>query len=238
MEYPVAEGSRISADDLVNLLRPLAPRSYSIASSQASVDEQVHLTVATLYSNGSGKQRQGVASRFMNHHLAPGDEIHVFPEPNRRFRLPEDRATPLILIGAGTGVAPYRAFLQQLDSEGSAPSTWLIFGNPQLRTDFLYQREWLEWRQRGLLTHIDCAFSRDQQEKRYVQHVLKEHGARLDQWLNQGARIYTCGGLDMGREVELALRDVLCQQRNLSAESAAEFVSELRRQGRLLKDLY
>jgi sulfite reductase (NADPH) flavoprotein alpha-component len=238
LEYPVAEGSRISADDLVHLLRPLASRSYSIASSQASVDEQVHLTVATFYSIGSGKERRGVASQFMNHHLAPGDEIHVFPEPNRRFRLPEDRATPLVLIGAGTGVAPYRAFLQQLNSEGSAPSTWLIFGNPHLRTDFLYQREWLEYRQRGLLTHIDCAFSRDQQEKRYVQHVLKEHGARLDQWLNQGARIYICGGLDMGREVELALRDVLCQQRNLSAGIAAEFVSELRRQGRLLKDLY
>jgi len=237
-EYPVAAGAKISADSLANLLRPLAPRSYSIASSQASVDDQVHLTVASLSTEASGKERHGVASNFLNRHIAPGDEVHVFPEPNRRFRLPDDRDTPLILIAAGTGVAPYRAFLQQLDAEGSAPPAWLIFGNPHLRTDFLYQREWLEFRQRGLLTHIDCAFSRDQNEKRYVQHVLQEQGVRLDQWLGQGARIYICGGLDMGREVELALRDVLCEQRNLDAATAAELVAELRRQGRLLKDLY
>ena len=237
-EYPVAAGCRISADSLAELLRPLAPRSYSIASSQASVDDQVHLTVASLPTRASGKERHGVASNFLNRHIAPGDEVHVFPEPNRRFRLPEDRDTPVILIAAGTGVAPYRAFLQQLDAEGSAPPAWLIFGNPHLRTDFLYQREWLEFRQRGLLTHIDCAFSRDQNEKRYVQRVLQEQGARLDQWLGRGARIYICGGLDMGREVERALRDVLCEQRKVDAATAAELVAELRRQGRLLKDLY
>jgi len=238
LEYPVAAGWRISADSLAELLRPLASRSYSIASSQASVDDEVHLTVASSSTRVSGKERHGVASNFLNRHIAAGDEVHIFPEPNRRFHLPEDRATPLILIAAGTGVAPYRAFLQQLEAEGSSPPTWLIFGNPHLRTDFLYQREWLEFRQRGLLTHINCAFSRDQEEKRYVQHVLKEQGARLDRWLGRGARIYICGGLDMGRETELALRDVLGQQRNLDTESAAELVSELRRQGRLLKDLY
>jgi sulfite reductase (NADPH) flavoprotein alpha-component len=237
-EYPVVAGCRISADSLAGLLRPLASRSYSIASSQASVDDQVHLTVASLSSSVSGRERHGVASNFLNRHIAPGDEVHVFPEPNRRFRLPDDRNTPLILIAAGTGVAPYRAFLQQLDAESSAPPAWLIFGNPHLRTDFLYQREWLEFRQRGLLSHIDCAFSRDQNEKRYVQHVLKEQGARLDQWLGRGARIYICGGLDMGREVELALHDVLCEQRNVDAATAAELVAELRHQGRLLKDLY
>lgn len=237
-EYPVAAGCRISADNLAALLRPLASRSYSIASSQASVDDQVHLTVASLSTLAGGRERHGVASNFLNRHIAPGDEVHVFPEPNRRFRLPENRDTPLILIAAGTGVAPYRAFLQQLDAEGTAPPTWLIFGNPHLRTDFLYQREWLEFRQRGLLTHIDCAFSRDQNEKRYVQHVLQEQGARLDQWLGRGARIYICGGLDMGREVELALRDVLCGQRKVDTATAAELVADLRRQGRLLKDLY
>ncbi len=237
-EYPVMAGFRISADSLAELLRPLASRSYSIASSQASVDDQVHLTVASLSTLVRGRERHGVASNFLNRHIAPGDEVHVFPEPNRRFRLPEDRDTPLILIAAGTGVAPYRAFLQQLDAEGCAPPAWLIFGNPHLRTDFLYQREWLEFRQRGLLAHIDCAFSRDQNEKRYVQHVLQEQGARLEQWLGRGARIYICGGLDMGRDVELALRDVLCEQRNVDAATAAELVAELRRQGRLLKDLY
>ncbi|MSQ99044.1 MAG: sulfite reductase [NADPH] flavoprotein alpha-component [Xanthomonadales bacterium] len=237
-QYPVAAGCRISADSLAALLRPLASRSYSIASSQASVDDQVHLTVASLSTLAGGRERHGVASNFLNRHIAPGDEVHVFPEPNRRFRLPEDRDTPLILIAAGTGVAPYRAFLQQLAAEGSAPPAWLIFGNPHLRTDFLYQREWLEFRQRGLLTHIDGAFSRDQKEKRYVQHVLQEQGARLDQWLGRGAQIYICGGLDMGREVELALRDALCEQRKVDTATAAELVADLRRQGRLLKDLY
>ncbi len=237
-DFPLAAGIRVSASELASVLRPLAPRSYSIASSQASVDEQVHLTVATLYAPGSSKKRTGVASSFLNQHLAAGDEVHVFLEPNHRFRLPEDRTTPLILISAGTGIAPYRGFLQQLQAEGSSPATWLIFGNPHLRTDFLYQREWLELRKSGLLDHIDCAFSRDQNEKRYVQHVLREQGARLNQWLEQGARLYICGGLGMGREVELALRDVLCSERGLDTGQAAECVAELRRQGRLLKDLY
>lgn len=237
-EYPPQAGARISAEDLARLLRPLAPRSYSIASSQASVDEEVHLTVATLHSSACGEERRGVASDFLNHRLSPGDEVSVFLEPNRRFRLPEDRTTPLILIAAGTGIAPYRAFLQQLEAENSAPDTWLIFGNPHLRTDFLYQREWLEWRKGGFLTRIDGAFSRDQKAKRYVQHVLREQAGRIDEWLVRGARIYICGGLAMGREVETALLDVLAQQRGLSLEQAAGQLAELRRQGRLLKDLY
>lgn len=237
-EYPPQAGAGISAEDLPRLLRPLAPRSYSIASSQASVDEEVHLTVATLHSSACGEERRGVASDFLNHRLSPGDEVSVFVEPNRRFRLPEDRTTPLILIAAGTGIAPYRAFLQQLEAENAAPDAWLIFGNPHLRTDFLYQREWLDWRKSGFLTRIDGAFSRDQAHKRYVQHVVREQAPRMDEWLARRARIYICGGLAMGREVEAALLDVLAQQRGLSLEQAAGQLAELRRQGRLLKDLY
>lgn len=236
--YPPGAGVRISAEQLSGLLRPLAPRSYSIASSQASVDEEVHLTVATLFSNANGDERRGVASDFLNHRLAPGDEVGVFLEPNRRFRLPEDRHTPLILISAGTGIAPYRAFLQQLEAENAKPDTWLIFGNPHLRTDFLYQREWLNWRQQGFVARIDGAFSRDQSEKHYVQHVVRDQAERMEQWLARKARVYICGGLAMGHEVELALRDVIAGQRGLSPEQATEQVAELRRQGRLLKDLY
>jgi sulfite reductase (NADPH) flavoprotein alpha-component len=237
-EYPVNGAARITATDLVDMLRPLAPRSYSIASSQASVDEEVHLTVATLFSNAVGEERRGVASDYLNYHLEPGDEVSVFLEPNRRFRLPENRDTPIIMIAAGTGVAPYRAFLQQLEADGESPDTWLIFGNPHLRTDFLYQREWLEWRKQGLVKRIDGAFSRDQEHKHYVQHIVREQGERIVQWLDLQARVYLCGGLAMGREVELALRDVVAEQRGLDAEQAAEQVAELRRQGRLLKDLY
>ena len=237
-EYPVQSGARISGEDLASLLRPLAPRSYSIASSMAAVDEEVHLTVATLYSGTNGAQRTGVASDYLNHRLEAGDEVGVFPEPNRRFRLPDDRGIPLILVSAGTGIAPYRAFLQQLEAENERPETWLIFGNPHLRTDFLYQREWLDWRQKGLITRIDGAFSRDQADKRYVQHVLLEQGELIEQWLSNKARVYICGGLAMGQEVETALREVLAAQRGLDASEAAEHVADLRREGRLLKDLY
>lgn len=237
-EFPVQGGARIGLEELAHILRPLASRSYSIASSQAVVEEEVHLTVATLFSEVNGTQRRGIASDFLNYHVQPGDEVGVFIEPNRRFRLPENRDTPLILIGAGTGVAPYRGFLQQLESEGQAPDTWLIFGNPHLRTDFLYQKEWLEWRSRGLIKHIDGAFSRDQAQKHYVQHIVREQAVRIGQWLDNQARIYICGGLAMGREVEDALRDVLAERDGSNLEQANEALAALRRQGRLLKDLY
>jgi len=233
-EYPV----KLDAQELAGMLRPLAPRSYSIASSQNSVGDEVHLTVSSKYSNAIGEQRRGVASACLNSRLQAGDEIGVYLEPNRRFRLPEDRSTPLILIAAGTGIAPYRAFLQQLDEEGASPDTWLIFGNPHMRTDFLYQREWLSWRKKGLLTRIDGAFSRDQAEKYYVQDVVREQATAIDEWLKRGAHVYLCGGLEMGQEVELALKQGIAHSRGLEKETAAEIFAGLRREKRLLKDLY
>jgi len=233
-EYP----AQLTAQNLAKLLRPLSPRSYSIASSQASVDEEVHLTVATRISNAIGQQRRGVASAYLNYHLQAGDKIGVFIEPNRRFRLPDQRTTPLILIAAGTGIAPYRAFLQQLEEESASAQTWLIFGNPHLRTDFLYQREWLRWRKMGLIERIDGAFSRDQENKRYVQQVVTERAVEIDEWLNKGAHIFLCGSLAMGREVEQALLRGIALNRGLVDEEAAEVIADLRRNRRLLKDLY
>lgn len=233
-EYP----GRIAAADLVGLLRPLAPRSYSIASSQRVVDDEVHLTVATLFSDAIGVRRSGVASRHLNQRLQPGDTVGVFLEPNRRFRLPTDRSAPLILVGAGTGIAPYRAFLQQLEAEGHAPDTWLIYGNPHLRSDFLYQREWLRWRAEGLVHRIDGAFSRDGQDKRYVQHVVRENAGTIADWLDRGARLYLCGGLAMGRGVEQALLEGVSAARGLAAGAATEWLAGVRGDKRLLKDLY
>ncbi len=237
-EYP----SRLEAHALAELLRPLTPRSYSIASSQQLVDEEVHLTVASLSSNAIGTPRNGVASHFLNHRLDPGDKLRVFLEPNRRFRLPENRQTPIIMIAAGTGIAPFRAFMQELEStaagSGNAPDSWLIFGNPHLRSDFLYQKEWLNWRQIGLLTRIDTAWSRDQADKHYVQNVLQEQAERINDWLQRGANIYLCGSLQMGQAVLQALQTTLAEQRGLDTETAASLIADLRREHRLQKDLY
>jgi sulfite reductase (NADPH) flavoprotein alpha-component len=235
-EYPAT----LTAPELLHLLRPLSPRSYSIASSQEAVGDEVHLTVATLFSDAIGRPRRGVASDHLNHRLQPGDRVGVYLEPNRRFRLPADRAAPLILIAAGTGIAPYRAFLQQLEAEARSPDSWLIFGNPHLRSDFLYQREWLRWRSGGLLKRIDGAFSRDQAEKRYVQHVVSEQAEELAAWLERGAHLYICGGLAMGQAVERALEQDVAPRliTDTAGGAAANWLADLRRQRRLSKDLY
>ena len=233
---------QLRAQDLVDLLRPLTPRSYSIASSQQMVEEEVHLTVATLKSDAIGVSREGITSGFLNHRLGAGGQVGVFLEPNRRFRLPEAPESPIIMIAAGTGIAPYRAFMQELESQpgGSVTprSSWLIFGNPHLRTDFLYQKEWLRWREAGLLNRIDTAWSRDQAEKRYVHHVILEQAERIDRWLQRGAHIYLCGSLHMGESVQQALLKLLTEQRGLEPAAASELVSELRRDRRIQKDLY
>ena len=232
--YPV----NLTAQELADLLPPLGSRSYSIASSAAMVDEEVHLTVATLRSNAIGTERNGVASQYLNHLVQAGDEIRVFLEPNRRFRLPQDEKTPLIMISAGTGIAPFRAFLQELEETGRNPDSWLIFGNPHRRTDFLYQREWLKWRSKGLLNRIDVAFSRDQAAKHYVQHVVAEHGGELNRWIERGACVYICGALAMGHAVEAAMVNAIAEARGIGPGAAAEVVKNLRRERRLLKDLY
>jgi len=233
-EYP----AQIPGQTLVEILRPLAPRSYSIASSQKAVAEEAHLTVATLNSNATGTMRQGVASSFLNQRLKPGEFVRVFLEPNRRFRLPEDPQAPIIMIAAGTGIAPFRAFMQELEESRADRDSWLIFGNPHLRTDFLYQREWLHWRDTGLLNRIDTAWSRDQAEKRYVQDVVKEQAVLIDQWLQSGAHIYLCGSLQMGQAVLDALQEALSVQRQIEPEEAATLLTQLRRDKRIKKDLY
>jgi len=233
-EFP----AQIPAQTLVELLRPLTPRSYSIASSQTESGEEMHLTVATLNSNAIGTDRQGVASGFLNQRLQAGEQVRVFLEPNNRFRLPEDPNAPVIMIAAGTGIAPFRAFMQELENRPSNPDSWLIFGNPHLRTDFLYQREWLRWRDSGLLNRIDTAWSRDQAEKRYVQHIVKEQIVLIEAWLQRGAHIYLCGSLQMGQAVLDALREALASRHGDDSSKATELLSTLRREKRIRKDLY
>ena len=233
-EFP----ARLEPERLLGLLRPLSPRAYSIASSQEAVGDEVHLTVASLFSDAIGQPRRGVASEHLNRTLAQGDQVAVYLEPNRRFRLPDDPGAPLVMIAAGTGIAPYRAFLQQLEAGNRNPDSWLIFGNPKLRSDFLYQREWLRWRESGLLRRIDCAFSRDQVDKHYVQHVVEENAAELAKWLGRGAHLYLCGGLAMGQAVEQALLRHVAQHLVGPQGEAGEWLAGLRGQRRFSRDLY
>jgi sulfite reductase (NADPH) flavoprotein alpha-component len=232
-EYP----SQLDPQCLVDSLRPLAPRYYSVASSQKTVDEEVHLTVATLNNDANGIRRTGVASGLLNRRLNPGEQVKVFVESNRRFRLPENPQAPIIMVAAGTGIAPYRAFMQELESRTSAPDSWLIFGNPQLRTDFLYQREWLHWRDSGLLKRIDTAWSRDGSEKRYVQDVILVQAEHIIEWLKRGAYVYLCGSSQMGWAAQQAIQAVLAQPQGIGLDEAASAFAGLRRQGRIKKDL-
>ena len=234
-QYPAA----LTAEQLAGLLRPLAPRLYSISSAPEEVGEEVHLTVGVLRYEHNGIPRTGVASGFLGGRLEEEGSVRVFVEENPRFRLPENPDTPVIMIGAGTGVAPFRAFMQQRAANGDSGKNWLIFGNQHFTQDFLYQTEWQGWAKDGLLNKYDFAWSRDQEEKIYVQHKIREEAAELWQWLQQGAHIYVCGDASrMAKDVEQALLDTIAEQGGLSADDADEYLDNLRQEGRYQRDVY
>ena len=234
-DYPHA----ISAEQLHGLLRPLTPRMYSIASAQAEVETEVHLTVGRVAYEHHGQAYTGGASGFLSDRVEEGGEIKVFVEPNKNFRLPESGDTPIIMIGAGTGVAPFRAFIQQRDNNGDAGLNWLVFGNQKFTDDFLYQSEWLQYRKNGLLNKVSTAWSRQGKEKVYVQHKLRENAADVWQWLQNGAHVYVCGdALKMAKDVEQALLDIIAEHGNMSLDDADEYLSELRENKRYQRDVY
>ncbi|MHC1478886.1 assimilatory sulfite reductase (NADPH) flavoprotein subunit [Frateuria aurantia] len=234
LEYPAPW----SAEALVGQLRPLAPRMYSIASSPRAVDDEVHLTVAHVhYVTGQGP-RWGVASHHLQG-LAEGDHASVFIEANDRFRLPDDPGRDIIMIGPGTGVAPFRAFVQERSLQSGSGRNWLFFGNPHAYTDFLYQLEWHDALRKGHLHRLDVAFSRDQDHKVYVQQRLREHGAQLFEWLQAGAYIYVCGDANrMARDVHEALIEIAREHGGWSDEAARTWIGELQQHGRYLRDVY
>lgn len=234
-QYPAA----LTAEQLAGLLRPLAPRLYSISSAPEEVGEEVHLTVGVLRYEHDGIPRTGAASGFLGGRLEEEGSVRVFVEENPRFRLPENPDTPVIMIGAGTGVAPFRAFMQQRAANGDSGKNWLIFGNQHFTQDFLYQTEWQGWAKDGLLNKYDFAWSRDQEEKIYVQHKIREEAAELWQWLQQGAHIYVCGDAShMAKDVEQALLDTIAEQGGLSADDADEYLDNLLQEGRYQRDVY
>lgn len=231
--------AQLDAQALVDLLRPLTPRLYSIASSQAEVESEVHITVGAVRYEVEGRARAGGASSFLADRVEEDGEVRVFIEHNDNFRLPTNPETPVIMIGPGTGIAPFRAFMQQRAAEGASGKNWLFFGNPHFTEDFLYQVEWQRYVKEGVLSRIDLAWSRDQKEKVYVQDKLREQGAELWRWINDGAHIYVCGDANrMAKDVEQALLDVIAEFGAMDAESADEFLSELRVERRYQRDVY
>lgn len=234
-EYP----AKLDAQTLYGLFRAQTPRLYSIASSQDEVGEEVHLTVGKLEFEHHGKAYTGAASGWLGGGLEEGGEVRVFVEPNKLFRLPENGGTPVIMIGAGTGIAPFRAFMQQREADGAGGKNWLVFGNRKFTDDFLYQTEWQQYRKSGLLSRADLAWSRQGAEKVYVQHKLRKQAAEVWAWLQEGAHIYVCGdAAKMAKDVENALIDIVAQQGAMSREAAEEYLDDLREAKRYQRDVY
>ncbi|WP_112287723.1 NADPH-dependent assimilatory sulfite reductase flavoprotein subunit [Rahnella sp. AN3-3W3] len=231
--------TELDAQQLVDLLRPLTPRLYSIASSQAETESEVHITVGVVRYDIDGRARTGGASGYLADRLEEDGEVKVFIEHNDNFRLPASPETPVIMIGPGTGIAPFRAFIQQRDNDGATGKNWLFFGNPHFTDDFLYQVEWQRYVKDGLLTHISLAWSRDQAEKVYVQDKLREQGAEVWQWLQEGAHVYVCGDANrMAKDVEQALLEIIAEYGVMDLETADEYLSELRLDRRYQRDVY
>lgn len=234
--------ARPEAEQLASLLQPLVPRLYSIACAPAEYEDEVHLAVSVLRYQVQGQERLGGASGFLAERLTEGDPLDIYVAENPAFRLPEDGDTRLILIGAGTGVAPFRAFLQQRAAQGDRGRNWLVLGNRHFRRDFLYQTDWLRLRKAGVLHRFSPAFSRDPapagQGRVYVQDRLRSEGAELWRWLGEGARIYCCGCPAMESAVRETLAAVARDHGGLGEDAALEFVENLRRDGRYLRDTY
>jgi len=225
------------AHSLVHTLRPLAPRLYSIASSRKRVGEEAHLTVDVLDYNAFGHAHVGAASGFLAS-LEEGGQAPIYVEPNERFRVPAEASRDVIMVGPGTGVAPFRGFVQERAETGASGRNWLLFGARHFDTDFLYQSEWQDALRRGELHRLDVAFSRDQLEKVYVQQRLREHGREVYAWLQGGAHFYVCGAIGMGKDVHAALLHIVADQAGVDAEAAGEYLTQLQAEGRYNRDVY
>ncbi|HYO51457.1 assimilatory sulfite reductase (NADPH) flavoprotein subunit [Archangium sp.] len=233
--YPAAW----SAEELVGALRRLTPRLYSIASSQKRVGEEVHLTLSVVDYEAFGTRHMGAASYYLSTRQADQDMVDVFIESNERFRLPKDPSRDILMIGPGTGVAPFRAFVQERAETGASGRNWLFFGEQHFRTQFLYQVEWQEAVKQGVLHRIDLAFSRDQGQKVYVQNRLREKGREVYEWLEGGAHLYVCGDAKrMAPDVDDALLDIIATHGGKSREDAKAHLDSLREQQRYLRDVY
>lgn len=234
-QYPTG----LTSSQLMGLLRPITPRFYSISSSSLEVGEEVHLTVGVVRYEYNGKERAGGASSYLAERVGEDEQVRVFVEHNNSFRLPQDSSKPIIMIGAGTGIAPFRSFLQQRAAEDADGKNWLIFGNQHFALDFLYQTEWQQFAKDGFLHKYSFAWSRDQAEKVYVQDKICENAEELWQWLQEGAYVYVCGDAPrMAKAVEQSLLAVIAEQGKLDIEAAEEYLDDLRENKRYQRDVY
>jgi sulfite reductase (NADPH) flavoprotein alpha-component len=231
--------SGLSAKALAGILRKLPPRLYSIASSPLAHPGEVHLTVAAVRYEAHGRSRKGVCSTYLADLVKSGDHVPIFVQPNKNFRLPTESTAPVIMVGPGTGVAPFRAFVEHRAALESKGENWLIFGDQHYTYDFLYQLEWQEHLKNGILTRLDVAFSRDQPEKIYVQDRMMENAKELYRWLEAGAYFYVCGDANrMAHDVHEALLSIVEKQGNLSREQAESYVENLKKTKRYQRDVY
>jgi len=233
-DFPAGD---LSPQAFVDCLRKLPPRLYSIASSLRQHPDEVHIAVAAVRYRSHGRERKGVGSTFLAERIDENGSIPIYIDHNNNFKLPADPATPIIMIGPGTGIAPFRAFIEEREAVGAPGKNWLFFGDQHFETDFLYQAEWLRYLKNGVLTRMDVAFSRDQQQKIYVQHRMAEHGKELYAWLQDGAHVYVCGDAKcMANNVHQELLNIVAAES--STGNAEDYVANLQKTKRYQRDVY
>jgi sulfite reductase (NADPH) flavoprotein alpha-component len=236
LQFPACE---FAAAEFIALLKPLQHRAYSISSSGNRYPDDVHLTVASVRYESHNRQHKGVCSTFLADLVNDETKVHCFFTPNKVFRVPEDNNLPMIMVGPGTGIAPFRAFLQERQYRNAPGKNWLFFGDRNAVTDFIYREELEDFQQSGLLTRLDVAFSRDQDAKIYVQDRMLEQGAELFSWLEQGGYFFVCGdAYRMAKDVDQALHDVIAEHGRFSEQQAIDYVNQLKKEKRYVRDVY
>jgi sulfite reductase (NADPH) flavoprotein alpha-component len=231
--------NQLTPQSLIGMLRRLQPRLYSIASSLLTHEEEVHLTIGVTRYEAHGRKRHGVCSTYLGDRLGEAEPVRVYLSPNPTFRLPADPATPILMIGPGTGIAPFRAFVEEREALGATGKNWLFFGDQHFTTDFLYQTEWQRWLKSGTLTRMDVAFSRDQPQKIYVQHRLNEKSRDVYAWLEEGAAVYVCGDAQhMAADVHETLISIIAKEGGKARDAAMEYVQALHKTKRYQRDVY
>jgi sulfite reductase (NADPH) flavoprotein alpha-component len=229
----------VTAQEFISILRKMPARLYSIASSLEANPEEVHVTIGAVRYDAHGRKRKGVCSILCAERLQPGDTLPVYIQHNQNFKLPENPDTPIIMVGPGTGIAPFRSFMQEREEIGAEGKSWVFFGDQHFVTDFLYQTEWQKWLKDGVLTKMDVAFSRDTEEKVYVQHRMLENSKELFQWLQEGAVVYICGDeKNMAHDVHNTLLEIIEKEGSMNRDQAVEFLADMQQQKRYQRDVY